>query len=74
MLGNTLDGNVLIGVSSSESSNGGAQMQLLCLVVGRADYQKGWAKFMQWKYPVEVVYTSKRTFQATGAVAAGASL
>ena len=46
----------------------------LCLVVGGADHSKGWAKFMQWKYPVEVVYTSKRTFQATGAVAAGASL
>ena len=43
-------------------------------VAGGADHSKGWAKFMQWKYPVEVVYTSKRTFQATGAVAAGASL
>ena len=44
------------------------------LVEGGADHSKGWAKFMEWKYPVEVVYTSKRTFQATGAVAAGASL
>ncbi|KAK0517536.1 hypothetical protein JMJ35_000691 [Cladonia borealis] len=41
---------------------------------GRKCAYWGWAKFMEWKYPVEVVYTSKRTFQATGAVAVGASL
>ena len=34
----------------------------------------GWAKFMQWKYPVEVVVTSKKTFNTTGAVEAAASL
>ena len=34
----------------------------------------GWAKFMQWKYPVEVVITSKPTFRAAGAVEAAASL
>lgn len=58
----------------SEHYNGGAHRMQSCPVVGGADHQKGWAKFMQWKYPVEVVYTSKRAFQATGAVAAGASL
>ena len=34
----------------------------------------GWAKFMQWKYPVEVVFTSKKSFRAAGAVEAAASL
>lgn len=29
---------------------------------------------MQWKYPVEVVITSKKTFNAAGAVEAAASL
>jgi len=34
----------------------------------------GWAKFMEWKYPVEVVVTSKKTFSAAGAVEAAATL
>ena len=34
----------------------------------------GWAKFMEWKYPVEVVFTSKKSFKAAGAVEAVASL
>ena len=34
----------------------------------------GWAKWMQWRYPVEVVYTDKAAFRATGAVEAAASL
>ena len=34
----------------------------------------GWAKFMEWKYPVEVVITNKKTFNAAGAVEAAASL
>ena len=32
----------------------------------------GWAKYMEWMYPVEVRYTSKTTFKTTGAVAAAA--
>lgn len=39
-----------------------------------ADNRTGWAKFMEWKYPVEVVFTSKKTFKAAGAVEAAASL
>lgn len=35
----------------------------------------GWAKFMEWKYKgVEVVITSKRTFNTTGAIEAAAPL
>jgi hypothetical protein len=30
----------------------------------------GWKQFMEWKYPVEVVITSKAAFKGTGAVAA----
>ncbi|KAF2456798.1 hypothetical protein BDY21DRAFT_364361 [Lineolata rhizophorae] len=41
---------------------------------GRKCAYWGWAKFMEWKYPVEVVITSPATFKATGAVEAGASL
>jgi len=38
------------------------------------DNQTGWAKFMEWKYPVEIVFTSKKTFKAAGAVEAAVSL
>lgn len=38
------------------------------------DVSLGWAKFMEWNYPVEVVVTSKTTFKAAGAVEAAASL
>ncbi|KAK4694704.1 hypothetical protein P7C71_g2921, partial [Lecanoromycetidae sp. Uapishka_2] len=41
---------------------------------GRKCAYWGWAKFMEWKYPVEVVITSKKTFKAAGAVEAAASL
>ena len=34
----------------------------------------GWAKFMEWKYPVEVVITSKKSFRAAGAIEAAAML
>jgi hypothetical protein len=34
----------------------------------------GWAKWMEWNYPVEVVITSPKTFKAAGAVEAAASL
>ena len=34
----------------------------------------GWAKFMEWKYPVNVVMTSSKMFKAAGAVEAAASL
>lgn len=34
----------------------------------------GWAKYMEWMYPVEVRFTNKRAFQAAGAVEAAATL
>ncbi|MCJ1469102.1 hypothetical protein MMC07_007735 [Pseudocyphellaria aurata] len=41
---------------------------------GRKCAYWGWAKFMEWNYPVEIVVTSKSTFKAAGAVEAAASL
>lgn len=34
----------------------------------------GWTKYMEWKYPVEVVVTNKGAFKGAGAVGALASL
>jgi hypothetical protein len=34
----------------------------------------GWAKWMEWNYPVEVVITNKKAFKLAGAVEAAASL
>jgi hypothetical protein len=34
----------------------------------------GWAKWMEWNYPVEVVISSPKTFKLAGAVEAAASL
>lgn len=41
---------------------------------GRKFAYWGWKQFMEWKYPVEIVFTSKKTFNAVGAVEAAASL
>ena len=34
----------------------------------------GWAKYMEWMYPVEVRFTNKTAFKAAGAVEAAATL
>jgi hypothetical protein len=34
----------------------------------------GWAKYMEWMYPVEVRFTNKAAFKAAGAVEAAATL
>ena len=61
------DGNILWG-----EREGKARGEMFELTM---EFQNtGWAKFMQWKYPVEVVVTSKKTFNTTGAVEAAASL
>ncbi|KAI4147109.1 MAG: hypothetical protein L6R35_004105 [Caloplaca aegaea] len=41
---------------------------------GRKCAYWGWAKFMQWKYPVEIVVTSEKMFKGAGVVEAAASL
>ncbi|KAJ4399556.1 hypothetical protein N0V91_009381 [Didymella pomorum] len=59
------------------------QMELLLTMVmvpyigkyfGRKFAYYGWAKFMEWKYPVEVVITNKTAFKVAGAVEAAATL
>ncbi|KAG9203228.1 hypothetical protein B5807_04208 [Epicoccum nigrum] len=59
------------------------QMELLLTMVmvpyigkyfGRKFAYYGWAKFMEWKYPVEIVITNKTAFKAAGAVEAAATL
>ena len=40
----------------------------------RITFNIGWAKFMEWKYPVDIVITSKKTFKAVGAIEAAAML
>ncbi|KAI9887549.1 MAG: hypothetical protein M1823_000640 [Watsoniomyces obsoletus] len=41
---------------------------------GRKCAYWGWARWMEWRYPVEVVITNKAAFKGTGAVVAAASL
>ncbi|KAI4106426.1 MAG: hypothetical protein L6R37_002224 [Teloschistes peruensis] len=41
---------------------------------GRKCAYWSWAKFMEWKYPVEIVVTSPKMFKGTGAIEAAASL
>ncbi|KAF2030613.1 hypothetical protein EK21DRAFT_100296 [Setomelanomma holmii] len=59
------------------------QMELLLTMVlvpyigkyfGRKCAYWGWAKWMEWNYPVEVVVSSPKTFKLAGAVEAAASL
>ncbi|KAL1872588.1 hypothetical protein Plec18167_006706 [Paecilomyces lecythidis] len=42
--------------------------------MGRRCAYWGWTKFMEWKYPVEVVVTNKAAFKGAGAVEAASSL
>ncbi|KAJ9203492.1 hypothetical protein DTO166G4_991 [Paecilomyces variotii] len=42
--------------------------------MGRRCAYWGWTKFMEWKYPVEIVVTNKAAFKGTGAVEAASSL
>jgi hypothetical protein len=34
----------------------------------------GWAKYMEWQYPVEIVVTNKKLSRAAGAIEVAASL
>jgi NAD/NADP transhydrogenase beta subunit len=34
----------------------------------------GWAKYMEWQYPVEIVFTNPKTFKLAGAIEAAATL
>lgn len=61
-----MEGSAHIGVSCL-----GASPSLQTL----ADWEFiGWAKFMEWKYPVEVVITSPTLFKGAGVIEAAATL
>jgi len=38
------------------------------------DPHTGWAKYMEWKYPVEIVVSNPGTFKLAGAIEAAATL
>ncbi len=44
-----------------------ASTDLKCVIAG-------WAKYMEWMYPVEVRITNKSAFRAAGAISAAATL
>lgn len=68
MPGSTLGGSLHIGVGVLLSHEVRVQVLMeLRLIVG-------WAKYMEWMYPVEVAITNKTAFKATGAVSAAATL
>lgn len=41
---------------------------------GRKFAYWGWKQYMEWQYPVEIVFSSKKTFRAVGIIEAAASL
>jgi hypothetical protein len=41
---------------------------------GRKFAYWGWKQYMEWQYPVEIVFTNKARFKAVGAIEAAASL
>ncbi|KAJ6031157.1 hypothetical protein N7540_001889 [Penicillium herquei] len=48
-------------------------VHLLCCIL-LTGFHVGWTRFMQWKYPVEVVMRSPGVFKGIGAIEAAASL
>ena len=67
MLGSTLAGSLPITVSCLAQSNIRKKHVLTIVLLG-------WAKWMEWMYPVEVRFTNKSAFNAAGAVEAAATL
>jgi len=65
MRANTLGGSLHIGVSPSSIFGSFLFANFMVL---------GWAKYMEWMYPVEVRFTNKGAFRAAGAVEAAATL
>ncbi len=71
-----MGGSALIGVSQS-ADGGSKELRPSGLHMGLRLISRialGWTKFMEWKYPVEVVITSKKSFKAAGLIEAAATL
>lgn len=72
-----MDGSLHTGVSSSPTidCDGSNAEQIAKYSLSANMYMfVGWAKYMTWKYPVEVRFTNEASFKAAGAVEAAASL
>lgn len=65
MLESTLEGNVHTGVGIEQSG---------IFFAAALTLKIGWAKYMEWKYPVSVEITSPAAFKGAGAIQAAASL
>lgn len=72
--------SLLIGVSDKCLLHGKGRVderrrgRVGCKTKTSTDGCTGWAKFMMWKYPVEIRITNPTSFKVAGAVEAAASL
>ncbi|KAL5373759.1 hypothetical protein DPSP01_012451 [Paraphaeosphaeria sporulosa] len=81
--GSSVDDDEYVSDAEREWRESLQQIELLLTMVlvpyvgkyfGRKAAYWGWAKFMTWKYPVEIVVTNPTSFKAAGAVEAAASI
>ncbi|KAF2114620.1 hypothetical protein BDV96DRAFT_494978 [Lophiotrema nucula] len=81
--GSTVSDDEYVSDAEKEWRESLQQLELLLTMVlvpfvgkyfGRKCAYWGWAKFMEWKYPVEIVITSPKTFKAAGMVEAAATI
>ncbi|KAJ4360804.1 uncharacterized protein N0V89_001371 [Didymosphaeria variabile] len=81
--GSSIDDDEYVSDAEREWRESLQQIELLLTMVlvpyvgkyfGRKCAYWGWAKYMEWKYPVEIVITSSTAFKAAGAVEAAASI
>ncbi|CBY00652.1 hypothetical protein LEMA_P017820.1 [Plenodomus lingam JN3] len=79
----TVDDEEYISDAEREWRESLQQLELLLTMVvvpylgkyfGRKCAYWGWAKYMTWKYPVEVVISSPKTFKLAGAIEAAATI
>ncbi|KAF2275421.1 uncharacterized protein EI97DRAFT_379336 [Westerdykella ornata] len=79
----TADGDEYISDAEREWRESLQQLELMLTMIvvpvmgkyfGRKCAYWAWARFMEWKYPVEIVVTSPKLFKTTGAIEAAASL
>lgn len=79
----TVDDEEYVSDAEREWRESLQQLELLLTMVmvpylgkyfGRKCAYWGWAKYMTWKYPVEVVISSPKTFKLAGAIEAAATI
>ncbi|KAF1993077.1 hypothetical protein P154DRAFT_451205, partial [Amniculicola lignicola CBS 123094] len=81
--GSSVDADEYVSDAEREWRESLQQLELLLTMVvvpyigkyfGRKCAYWGWAKYMEWKYPVEIVITNPSLFKGAGAIEAAASL